>query len=256
MGLGQNLKYLCSFQHSIASVCREISINRQQFNRYLRGENHPRGYNLRRICDYFNVTEAQLKLSHKEFKESYNSDSPSGIEYNPVDSALKTLNQKSVSHLEKYLGYYYEYYYSMSSPSHILRGLICLKRTGDSVYYERFERLIDNKEKGQTSYCHYKGLALFLNERIFMVDYESITNNEIVEIILFPSFKQRVSLLEGTLMGVSANPSRQPLTRHIVLEYIGSDVSLKSKLKSCYLYSPDSDLIPESIKSRLPAPLE
>ncbi|GLO60617.1 transcriptional regulator [Vibrio sp. MACH09] len=255
MGLGHNLKFLCSFHPSIASVCRDLSINRQQFNRYLRGDNYPRGYNLKRICDYFNVTESQLNLPRKEFETNYSFDNKtSSNEFSLVESALTTLNEKSASNLNKYLGYYYEYYYSMSSPEHILKGLVCIKSVGNSVYYERFERLADKEERGQISYCYYKGLALFLNERIFMVDYESLTNNEVVEIVLYPSFKQKVSTLEGSIIGVAANSSRKPLTRDIVLEYIGSDVSLKSSLKSCFLYDPDSDLIPKNIKRKLTPP--
>ncbi len=252
MSLGGNLRYLCSFQPSIASVCRDLAINRQQFNRYLREENYPRGYNLKRICDYFNTTEAQLNLSQKAFQTSYKSaDKTADKNFQLVGSALKILNEKSAGNLDKYLGYYYEYYYSMSCPTRILRGLVSLKKIEDAVYYERFERLAEQDDGGPISYCHYKGLALFLNERIFMVDYESITSNEVAEIILYPSFKQKISILEGSLIGVSASATRQPLTRHIILEYIGSAISLKNRLKECYLYPPGSELIPESIHSRL-----
>ena len=41
--LSKNLRLLCAQHGSIARVCREIEINRQQFNRYLSGENRAIG---------------------------------------------------------------------------------------------------------------------------------------------------------------------------------------------------------------------
>ena len=51
-----NLNLLCSYQRSIAEVCRKLKLNRQQFNRYLNGQSRPSRHNMRRICDYFGVT--------------------------------------------------------------------------------------------------------------------------------------------------------------------------------------------------------
>lgn len=48
-----NLKQLVADQPSIAAVCRELDINRTQFNRYLSGEAHPRPEVLARICAHF-----------------------------------------------------------------------------------------------------------------------------------------------------------------------------------------------------------
>lgn len=55
-----NLRRLLEKEKSIAHVCREISINRQQFNRYLAGETLPSTGNIRKIAKYFDVTENTL----------------------------------------------------------------------------------------------------------------------------------------------------------------------------------------------------
>lgn len=39
--LPANLKALCSYHKSIAEVCRQLGMNRSQFNRYLSGETFP-----------------------------------------------------------------------------------------------------------------------------------------------------------------------------------------------------------------------
>lgn len=58
---GQNLRILCQGQFSISSICRDITINRTQFNRYLSGERFPRPDVLHRICTFFK-TDARILL--------------------------------------------------------------------------------------------------------------------------------------------------------------------------------------------------
>lgn len=58
---GQNLRILCQGQFSISSICRDIAINRTQFNRYLSGESFPRPDVLHRICTFFK-TDARILL--------------------------------------------------------------------------------------------------------------------------------------------------------------------------------------------------
>ena len=59
--LSTNLTFACSFLPSIALVCRRIGINRQQFNKYLSGRVRPSRHNMRKICEFFGVTEGELR---------------------------------------------------------------------------------------------------------------------------------------------------------------------------------------------------
>ena len=58
---GENLKLLCQRAASVSALCRDLGINRTQFNRYLNGESFPRPDILHRICTYFNV-DARILL--------------------------------------------------------------------------------------------------------------------------------------------------------------------------------------------------
>ena len=58
---GQNLRILCQKHSSISSICRDLGINRTQFNRYLSGESFPRPDVLHRICTFFK-TDARILL--------------------------------------------------------------------------------------------------------------------------------------------------------------------------------------------------
>lgn len=59
---GRNLRELVAKRPSISHVCRELDINRTQFNRYLSGEAHPRPHVLYEICAYFEC-DARILLT-------------------------------------------------------------------------------------------------------------------------------------------------------------------------------------------------
>ena len=58
---GANLRQLAHRYPSIAGLCRQLGINRTQFNRYLSGESFPRPDVLHRICVFFDV-DARILL--------------------------------------------------------------------------------------------------------------------------------------------------------------------------------------------------
>lgn len=59
--LGANLRLLSRNASSISALCRELGINRTQYNRYLSGESFPRPDVLHRICTFFGV-DARILL--------------------------------------------------------------------------------------------------------------------------------------------------------------------------------------------------
>ena len=58
---GANLRQLARDSASISALCRDLQINRTQFNRYLAGESFPRPDVLHRICSFFGV-DARILL--------------------------------------------------------------------------------------------------------------------------------------------------------------------------------------------------
>lgn len=52
---GLNLRSLSAPFPSVAALCRDLGVNRTQFNRYLSGESFPRPDVLHRICTFFGV---------------------------------------------------------------------------------------------------------------------------------------------------------------------------------------------------------
>lgn len=62
---GENLRMLSADHPSVAGLCRELGINRTQFNRYLGGESFPRPDVLHRICVFFGV-DARILLERAD----------------------------------------------------------------------------------------------------------------------------------------------------------------------------------------------
>lgn len=58
--LAANLRRLCAQHGSIAAVCREMGINRQQFDRYVSMDALPNRATTERICKYFGIGEDEL----------------------------------------------------------------------------------------------------------------------------------------------------------------------------------------------------
>jgi len=58
--LAGNLRLLCRERGPVAKICREMKINRQQFDRYLTGEALPNAATMTKICQYFGVDESEL----------------------------------------------------------------------------------------------------------------------------------------------------------------------------------------------------
>ncbi|WMC11616.1 helix-turn-helix transcriptional regulator [Oceanimonas pelagia] len=243
----KNLRLLCSYYKSVAEVCRRLRINRPQFNRYLSGRYKPSAHSLRRLCDFFGVEEHEILMPHSQFELLIQvRPKPQITEEAHPETEHMSLLQANSQGLDKYLGYYFEYHYSMAFPGKILRNLLCLERRGNGVYYQRTERL--QQAPGERVYhSKYLGMAHLLADRIFLVDYESLTGNQITQTILIPTFKSRVGRLSGLRLGASASGERIPSCTRVVLEYLGRQVDIRRTLSLCSTFDADSGQIAGTI---------
>ena len=64
----QNLKELMGASPNVSALCRELSLNRTQFNRYLAGESFPRPDILQKICIHFGLDARILLQPLSELK--------------------------------------------------------------------------------------------------------------------------------------------------------------------------------------------
>ncbi|WP_028238793.1 helix-turn-helix domain-containing protein [Stutzerimonas azotifigens] len=258
--LGANLRLLCSHYRSIAEVCRKLAINRAQFNKYLNGQSQPTPYNLKRIGDFFGVEGYELGLPPEQFVRLVGARPAEARRPAPADplaSLLQPLRRHAGS-LSRYCGYYFEYANCMSVPGSILLSLVHLREEGGQFLFERQERQERSSpgsgEAEDWVRCRYLGVAFGLQDRLFLIDYESLTLNEISQTILIPSFKSRITRLNGLKSGVSSGDRRTPACTRVVWEYLGSEINRVSAYRQVMLYSPDDPRIDPDIRERLRTP--
>ena len=234
----ENLRFGCGFYRSVAEVCRKLEINRAQFNRYLNGTTTPSSYILQKICDFFGVEPAEIYLPREQFRVLIEGRQQQKPKHAPYVEHIERLQQLSLGKFDRYLGYYFEYYNSMSVVGRVVRGLVRLVKQGDAVYYERLERVPQKANIGEVYCVKYLGAAFYLNDRIFLVDYESSSNSEISQTVLFPDYKKKVQRLSGLLLGVSAGNQRPIAAARIVFEYLGQNIDLRKALRKCEILDP------------------
>lgn len=236
-----NLDYLCSFFPSIAEVCRRLGVNRQQFNKYLSGHVRPSRHNMRRICDFFGVTEAEMLLDHGRFSEIVT------LRKRPLsDDALaepfrhiEALYRES-QNLERYLGYYFRYFYSFGHPGHIVKSLVRLSEKDGRYYWKNVEIWRNGGSRFGATTMKYLGAVVLLGERIFVVEYESMLKGAITQATLYPCYRTRITYLRGVQTGAPTFRGRKPGASLVLLEYLGRTVHVRDALRACGVY-PDGD---------------
>lgn len=251
--LGQNLRLLCSHYRSIAEVCRLLGINRAQFNKYLAGQSRPTAHNRRRIGDFFGVEDYELELPPERFAALVGArtgrSEPAG---DPLLNLLQPLREHASS-LQRYCGWYLEYANSMSVPGRILVSLVQLRAERGSYLFERQERQLaaDAAPGEDAARCRYLGAAFYLQDRLFLIDYESLTGNEISYTVLIPSFKSRIGRLNGLKSGVSSGDRRTPACTRVVWDYLGAEINRVDAYRQLLLYRPDDPRLDAEIRRRL-----
>ncbi|HCI3974402.1 TPA: XRE family transcriptional regulator [Pseudomonas aeruginosa] len=257
--LGANLKLLCSHYRSISEVCRQLAINRAQFNKYLSGQSQPTPYNRKRIGDFFGVEDYELGLPPEQFARligARTSAQPRQPSNDPLLRLLQPLRAEA-GDLSRYCGYYFEYANCMSVPGSILLSLVHLYEEDGVFLFERQERQertsSTDVQAEEWARCRYLGAAFQLQDRVFLIDYESLTLNEMSQTILIPSFKSRITRLNGLKMGVSSGDRRTPACSRVVWECLGAEINRINAYRQVRLYRPDDPRIDEDIRQRLAA---
>lgn len=132
--LGANLRELAKSTESISALCRDLGINRTQFNRYLSGESFPRPDVLFRICQYFNV-DARIIL---EPLSSIGLGSKSLLSHPEIEDFLSG----GVTQLQETIfpaGFYRFVRRSFLDETQFIQGLVYVYRKDGATFLRGFE---------------------------------------------------------------------------------------------------------------------
>ncbi|MGR3783603.1 MAG: helix-turn-helix domain-containing protein [Albimonas sp.] len=252
--LAENLSYACSLFPSIAAVCRRVGINRQQFNKYLAGAVRPSRHNMRRICDFFGVTEAELLMEPPRFVELISLRRRPGAEADgaPLGPTLRRLNQFSAP-LDRYCGAYFRYFFSYSNPGRIIRSFALLTRRDGHYLWKNIER--EDGAPGRAAEVYkYEGMAFWLGERIHVIENECMMSSSITQMMLYPSYSTGIDHLLGIQTGGPLKRGRMPAASRVLLDYLGQNVDPRRAMAQCGIFAPEAidPRIVERIRNAMP----
>ncbi|MEX0760125.1 MAG: helix-turn-helix transcriptional regulator [Tistlia sp.] len=237
-----NLGQLCSYHPSIAEACRKLGFNRQQFNKYLGGTSRPSRHNMRRICDFFGVTESEMLLEPERFAELV-SLRRRPLENGPLREPLRHLEAlyRESGSLDRYHGFYYRYFYSFGYPGQIIKSLVQIFGHQGLTYWKNIE--VTRSRDGHSDVSKYLGAALLLAERILVIEYETMLRNSVTQVMLFPSYSSRIDQLIGVQTGGPVRRGRKPAASRVLLEFIGREVDLRRALAGADIFE-ESEIEP------------
>jgi transcriptional regulator with XRE-family HTH domain len=250
----QNLKLLCSFEKSVSEICRAVGINRQQFSKYLSGANHPSAHNLRRICEHFQVQQSDLHLPPSEFSDrmQFHLSDPGRAKLSQPNRMLARVFPGDLRALRRYLGYYMTYYHTQSWSGYVLRTLTSVYEQDGMVLTKTIDRVRDPVD-GTLFLSKYDGYVSLLGNRIFVVEFQSLAQDAIVETVLLPESRSELSSLQGATIGVSSK-RRAPYFSKVVWKFLGRTIDHRKALGSIGLLSINSPILDPAVLQVLGEP--
>jgi len=245
-----NLNYACSLFPSVAEVCRRLGINRQQFNKYLAGQVRPSRHNMRKICDFFGVTEWEMLIEEDRFVDliAVRRTPARGEELSAPLRHVEGLYRKS-GDLERYEGYYYRYFYAFGYPGKIIKSLAVISQSDGRFFWKNIEFTPGEVLASGRSASKYVGAVFYLGERIYIVEYESLMKSSITALTLYPSYHTRIDYLVGVQTGGPTKRGRKPAASFVLLEYLGRQIDLRRAYQRLGVF--DEADIDERIRSRI-----
>jgi transcriptional regulator with XRE-family HTH domain len=248
-----NLRWYCNQKSSIAQICRETSIHRQQFNKYLSGSSFPNAHNLSKICKYLDVSAENL------FATSTASDTVTRSE-NQTKSVVDTIGKQPNFDLANFDGGFYEvsnqiqvgsYFCYFPFPGYegaLLRTYMRIWKTEGRFQFSRLTRVCHAGDKRNVIARgrHNGNLLLSANEVTF------IGRNKQVPHELSLINLERKSTFDGFHFGLAfIRAADSAMACRTSLEYLGSNALTRKMLSSLGIVHAGDESVPKQIRLAL-----
>lgn len=219
--LGANLRQLSEQAASISALCRDLGINRTQYNRYLAGESFPRPDVLHRICTYFGV-DARILL---EPVENVTATDSSGL-LNPAVADYLGGSARPVDEHDFPSGFYRFTRRSFMDEQAFVQGVIYVFRNKGGTFLKGFEAKDAMKAQGLPLAPHnreFRGTIFPQEDGIAaLVSRKGATTTSFNYLARIPTFENNfwVGYVTRT---VRENVAGRRVER-LVYEYLGHDM--------------------------------
>ncbi len=251
-----NLRQLCALQTSIADVCRDTGINRQQFNKYLAGRAIPSARILRKICQRLEVSEdallsAPLKGGHGAYHPLVAAPRVPQLG-RELDRLLKLflpdLREAGRVMLQDFgPGAYHVYFPFRGSSSHVLRSYQEVWWQKDLLMFTRLTRLKEPGQREDMGFGRHFGVALASRGEVSLLARNRTSPHQISMINIPP-----VTVLKNYFVGLSiTHGAGLPLASRVVIERLDPEARRRDHLKLCGVMPADDPRIPGFVQNVL-----
>ncbi|MCV9961098.1 helix-turn-helix domain-containing protein [Pararhizobium sp. BT-229] len=245
----ENLRFACATRPSISQICREIGINRQQFNRYISGEARPSAHNLGRIASFFGLGSQDFSLAVPAFRTRLTQPDRRMVDGGQLLEGLPG----DLPSLRRHLGYFQTYHLSPSWPGLVVCSCARLLEENGSVHVKSIERIRDASHEIR-QFSKYVGLAAFWRNRIFVTERSISRQPMMAQTILMPFEVHQRVYLRGVTMGVSWRKENLPYASRVIWRHLGTNPDKRQVLSRCGVLPVNSRQLPSTVRSYLEAP--
>jgi transcriptional regulator with XRE-family HTH domain len=248
----RNLNLLSSYARSVSEICRQTGINRQQYDRYLKGRTRPSLRTVRRICDFFGVDDHEIFLDHESFREIVQVKPPKQAEipdalHGFFDRLCRPKDQ-TLADREKYVGYYFYYCQPFRGSSLIYRTLARFYEEVDLLLTKGVERYL-NDDFNLPRVLKHEGVIYGMADRLVWVEREMMAGASLWQGLFYPSDFNSVRYLSGLSLGITSDGAHDIVCYRSVLEYLGKRIDVKAALRQCRAYDPGSPEISQHVRN-------
>ncbi len=239
--LGANLRQLSQKAASISALCRDLGINRTQYNRYLSGESFPRPDVLHRICSYFGV-DARILLEPVE-QIAKTGDS---VLRNPAVSEYMSNAARAVPETDFPSGFYRFARRSFMDEQLYVTGLIYVFRNKGGTFLKGFEARDAMSQQGlptDPGTREFRGAVMSQEDGVgALVSRRGATTTSFNYLARIPSFENNfwAGYVART---VRENVAGRRIER-LVYEYLGRDTSQVLRAARSAGFCGSDDLVP------------
>tara|TARA_R110000850_G_scaffold36615_7_gene96704 strand:- start:1931 stop:2728 length:798 start_codon:yes stop_codon:yes gene_type:complete len=241
-----NLRIACDTRPSITAICREIGINRQQFNRYLAAQTRPSPFNTGKIARYFKLNPQDFLLPEKRFQDIL----AAPAQTIGPNFLLREGFPGNLSELRQYAGYYEIYHKSLSWPGTIVRSCARLEEGNGQITVKTIERIYD-RDLEIRQFSKYSGLAAYWRNRLFIVERGMREHSFLCQTTLMPFGEHQRTYLRGVTTGVSWREDNLPYSTRTIWRAVGPNPDKRRLLEGCGLFSEKSPQLPLPVRRYL-----
>ncbi|WP_373503201.1 helix-turn-helix domain-containing protein [Aestuariivirga sp.] len=250
----ENLMALCMRHGSIASVCRGINMNRQQFNKYLSGSALPSPATMEKICSFFDVDPEAMFHDPRGFRGNRPEPRPDPMDIlSQVPSAVLLGMTQSLSTMRETslrTGCYLFYYPWPRNPTMCARSAMIVTRRDGYTLFTRFTKFRVLGER-QNYYLRgrHDGVVLEADGAKFLLAINKKGFGELslvtfgVEDVLNSDFLSGLALVMG--------PSANPMALRAILQYRGSHDILRKTISEAGILPLSDPSIDDQVREAI-----